>query len=194
MPLKAQQVSDLMVVYAFKTPNYELLTNLKAQKLLYYAQGTFLREKAEPLFEDELQAWEFGPVQPSVYHHYKQFDRNPIPIDTISRVNDIEAEYKKHVAAVMEKFGKYSASYLVSLSHKDKPWLDFYNTDSKNIVIPVDSMGSFFKDHYLFDDDDGALDPTEYCDEFAKELYASIEEADKVKPLSADALLESLDI
>jgi uncharacterized phage-associated protein len=49
----------------------EELSNLKLQKLLYYAQGHHLAERHQPLFTEQIQAWSHGPVVPQVYHEYK---------------------------------------------------------------------------------------------------------------------------
>ena len=49
----------------------EELSNLKLQKLLYYAQGHHLAEAHQPLFAEQIQAWSHGPVVPQVYHEYK---------------------------------------------------------------------------------------------------------------------------
>src|SRR5580693_2299753 len=49
----------------------EELSNLKLQKLLYYAQGHYLAESGRSLFTDQLQAWSHGPVVPQVYYEYK---------------------------------------------------------------------------------------------------------------------------
>lgn len=49
------------------------VTNLKLQKLLYYAQGFHLAVYGEPLFEEEIQAWAHGPVIPSVYNRLKRY-------------------------------------------------------------------------------------------------------------------------
>lgn len=50
----------------------DYISNLKLQKLLYYAQGTFLAITNSPLFGDAIEAWMHGPVVPSVYHAYKK--------------------------------------------------------------------------------------------------------------------------
>lgn len=44
------------------------LSNLKLQKLQYYAQGHHLAVYGQPLFADKIQAWSYGPVVPEVYH------------------------------------------------------------------------------------------------------------------------------
>ena len=50
----------------------EYISNLKLQKLLYYAQGSFLAVTDSPLFDDPIVAWQHGPVVESVYHEYKK--------------------------------------------------------------------------------------------------------------------------
>lgn len=40
------------------------LTNLSLNKLVYFAQVESIRRTGEPLFDDEVQAWNYGPVEP----------------------------------------------------------------------------------------------------------------------------------
>ena len=42
------------------------ISNLKLQKVLYFIQAYFVcfTEKKEPCFEENIEAWEFGPVVP----------------------------------------------------------------------------------------------------------------------------------
>ena len=49
----------------------DLMTNLRLQKLLYFAQGWYLARYGKPLFSDEIEAWTYGPVVPEVYQTYK---------------------------------------------------------------------------------------------------------------------------
>lgn len=49
---------------------FDDLTNMKINKLLYFAQGHYLREYGEPLFDDGIEAWDHGPVIPAVYSAY----------------------------------------------------------------------------------------------------------------------------
>ena len=58
----------------------EELSNLKLQKLLYYAQGHHLAERHAPVFTEPIQAWSHGPVVPPVYHEYKRFGRTTIEL------------------------------------------------------------------------------------------------------------------
>lgn len=45
------------------------VTNLQIQKILYYIQKDFLK-KGTVAFDDEIEAWQFGPVVPEVYYFF----------------------------------------------------------------------------------------------------------------------------
>ncbi|MDR1297685.1 MAG: DUF4065 domain-containing protein [Deltaproteobacteria bacterium] len=61
-------------------------TNLKLQKLVYYAQGFNLAALGCPLFDEEPEAWDHGPVSPDPYEKYGHFRRNPVASDkTVGR-------------------------------------------------------------------------------------------------------------
>jgi len=44
--------------------NGDLISNLKLQKLVYYAQGSSLALWGNPLFSEKIEAWLHGPVIP----------------------------------------------------------------------------------------------------------------------------------
>lgn len=51
---------------------------MKLQKLLYYAHGWHLAITDKPLLDEQVEAWQFGPVVASIYHEFKEFGPNPI--------------------------------------------------------------------------------------------------------------------
>ena len=53
------------------------ISNLQLQKILYYVQKEFLKS-GKPAFSDDLEAWQFGPVVPSVYYLFCGFGAMPI--------------------------------------------------------------------------------------------------------------------
>ncbi|MGA8142178.1 MAG: type II toxin-antitoxin system antitoxin SocA domain-containing protein, partial [Desulfobaccales bacterium] len=57
----------------------ELISNLKLQKLVYYAQGFHLVFYDTPLFSERIEAWTYGPVVPDLYHEYKSHGPCSIP-------------------------------------------------------------------------------------------------------------------
>lgn len=50
---------------------FDDLTNMKLNKLLYFAQGHYLQRYGKPLFDNAVEAWDHGPVVPEVYTAYK---------------------------------------------------------------------------------------------------------------------------
>lgn len=63
------------------------MTNLRLQKTLYFIQVAFLLTRERGIFDDEIEAWQYGPVVPSVYNEYKYSSRN---ILTYNREMEIE--------------------------------------------------------------------------------------------------------
>ena len=54
------------------------ITQMKIQKLLYFAHGWHLALLDKPMMDEVVQAWKFGPVFESVYHTFKYFGAAPI--------------------------------------------------------------------------------------------------------------------
>ena len=47
------------------------ITNLKLNKLLYFAKGCHLARTGKSLFPETIEAWECRPVTPAVYQRYR---------------------------------------------------------------------------------------------------------------------------
>lgn len=111
----------------------EGVTNLKLQKILYFAQAYFLAKISKPLFADTIEAWEFGPVVPNVYHKLKKHGSNPIIVEKDE--SSVLSEDKEILSKVWEAFGGYSAGRLVDITHAHTPWKEAYNSLNKEITI-----------------------------------------------------------
>jgi uncharacterized phage-associated protein len=98
------------------------MTNMKLQKLLYYAQSIYLALHDEPLFSDEIQAWRYGPVCPAAYQFYREFEADQLPIPQLSTIEILDAETQKVLDEVWEYFGSYNAYSLSDMSHMELPW------------------------------------------------------------------------
>lgn len=123
------------------------ITNLKLNKLLYYAQGCFLARTGKPLFIDKIEAWPLGPVVPSVYQKYKVCGKSPIQdvdddyTDSVFSDEELEA-----LIDVMREFGQYTGSALVSMTHKEgTPWSE---ADAKGLTeITPEAIQRFFEEN-----------------------------------------------
>jgi len=120
----------------------ELITNLKLQKLLYYLQGYQLAKFDEPLFDDEIEAWMYGPVVPCVYEKYREYERNGIQYNgKVIRLNSEEEE--KLFYDVYNEYSRFSAFGLIELTHSETPWKS--TKVGAGNVISKESMKKFFK-------------------------------------------------
>ena len=133
-------VADFFIELANQDDEGEI-TNLKLNKLLYYAQGHSLARMGVPLFEDNIEAWDLGPVIPSIYRKYKICGNNHI-IAEGTDVSDFFTEDELDLLLdVAREYYKYSASYLVNKTHKpETPW----SQTNRNDVIPHSSIISYF--------------------------------------------------
>ncbi len=110
----------------------ESITPLKAQKLVYFAHGWHLALYGQPLINEDIQAWKFGPVVPSLYHRLKEFGNNPIewPIgefsggySTMEVVKEVEEKDQPFLDFIWKLYGKIPALQLSALTHvSNSPW------------------------------------------------------------------------
>ncbi len=111
------------------------ITNLKLNKLVYYSQVESLRKYNHPLFDDIIEAWQYGPVEPAVYRAFSSNGRSCIRKSTGLAILDETS--KKLVDSVMNRLGMLSAFDLVTLSHKpDGAWAKVYSPDGDNPITP----------------------------------------------------------
>lgn len=123
----------------------EYISNLKLQKLLYYAQGCFLAVTDQPLFGDAIVAWQHGPVVESVYHQYKKNGAEGIFFDEDFNFSDFTDDENDLLTEVYNVFGQYSAWKLRNMTHNEAPWLE----TAQNEVIPIEKIREYFKREYL---------------------------------------------
>jgi uncharacterized phage-associated protein len=110
------------IVKAYEDGIEAEMTNMKVQKLLYYSQCLYLALHNEPLFEDEIQAWRYGPVCPPAYRFYCQFEAEQLPIPTKEFMLEIPDEPKEVFEEIWDNFGGYHAYRLSGMTHEEFPW------------------------------------------------------------------------
>ena len=103
----------------------ELLTPLKLQKLMYYAQAWSVTTLKNPLFEEDFQAWVHGPVLPSQYARFREYGW--MPIDQNVTLPDLDGKTRAHLDEIVDVFGCESAVALEQMTHQEMPWLHARN-------------------------------------------------------------------
>lgn len=127
---------------------HESITNMKLQKLVYFAQGFHVATKdGQSLFDDPIEAWQYGPVIPQLYHKFKLYFAGRIPeshpFQTIEALSDDEMNT---VRWVYDNLGQYTAIQLSNFSHADdSPWFKVFHGDAGDGIIPVAEMKDYFK-------------------------------------------------
>ena len=143
-PVKAQPPFDTAAVANYVLELAERdgiqLSPMKLQKILYFSHGWHLALTDNPLLDEPVEAWQWGPVIPSIYHEFKRFGQSPIdgrfrrPVRRASgglrfsepmlNANDDEALTAMSVIdRVWEVYKGYSAIQLSNMTHlPDTPW------------------------------------------------------------------------
>lgn len=124
-------------------------SNLKLQKLLYYAQGVHLAMHDAPMFAEPVCAWQHGPVVASVYHSFKEHGAAGLPRPENFETSSLTEQAREVLDEVHTVYGQFSAWRLREMTHAEPPWLDNYKEGVMNIEIPHEHMRSFFKSRLI---------------------------------------------
>lgn len=118
----------------------DLISNLKLQKLAYYSQGFHLALKGSPLFDEQIMAWEHGPVVPVLYDEYKKFGSNAIKNEVAFDDSVLNEDEKELINEVYEVYGQFSAWKLRNMTHDETPW----NNTKRSLEISRDELTNYF--------------------------------------------------
>lgn len=114
--------------YSFKKKLH--ISNFKLQKILYFLQADCLMEKRQPLFEDEIEACDYGLVIFNVYNRFRIYANGSICFNYI----DSEKKYEEAIYdadkiiinEMLDELEEYSSACLLNIIYKQKPWQDAY--------------------------------------------------------------------
>ena len=141
--IKAIDVAYLFLNWAKEDGDF--LSNLKIQKLLYYAQSWNLVYFNTPLFQDQIEAWVYGPVIANVYNSFKKFGQSPIICEKI--INTIKSKFSddtlEFLKSVYSHYVRFSAHELVNITHNEAPWKETFQ-ENKNNVISLELMSNYY--------------------------------------------------
>lgn len=142
----ARDVANWFLAWAQESQNAGI-SNLKMQKLLYYAQGHYLAATGSPLFGARFQAWTHGPVVPEVYRQFRDYGSADIDADAEVPDDFDWDEYKDiedHLVKVWNTYGPLDAWALRNQTHQEAPWHDAFDRNRKNVEIPDESIREYF--------------------------------------------------
>ena len=145
-PATADMVANYIICYFQKKG--EEITHLKLQKLLYYAQGWYLAIFDEPLFDNELQAWIHGAVEPRLYRRFKKYQWDPLTEKVVCPKFE-GTDVRRFLNKLLKVYGHLTARQLEMKIHGESPWLnarkglDEFEAGEK--VISHEDMKAHFK-------------------------------------------------
>lgn len=113
------------------------LSNLALQKILYLAHMTYMgRNKGAPLVNENFEAWDYGPVLPSLYQNARIFGSGAV--ESLPRFSrNLARPEHAVVRQVTNFFGDKTPGELVDLTHrKNGAWDRYYRPKVRHIQIP----------------------------------------------------------
>lgn len=121
------------------------LTPMQILKLVYIAHGWNLGLYGNPLINESVEAWQYGPVIPSLYHAYKRFGSSPIDDCPGAGPNEFGNDERRVMDQVWSGYGSRSGISLSTLTHQPgSPWFISYNEQGRGATISNDLI----EDHY----------------------------------------------
>ena len=134
-----EDVASFILILGNQYDDGDPISPLKLQKLLYYCQGFHLAAYDYPLFDEDIEAWEHGPVVVSVWYKYREYGDRAINAPSVI-VNSLAEIQKRLVEKVYDAYGQYTAWKLRNLTHQEEPW----RQTRRNRVISHESMRTHF--------------------------------------------------
>lgn len=124
------------------------LTHLKLQKLVYIAYGWATVFLDDELFEEPIEAWQFGPVVPHLWHEFKAYQDKPIKgrsFDYDPNTNSVirlsipksDKETRRVLEMTWKNYGHATASHLVTRTHAEgTPWdrTELHDTIDRDLI------------------------------------------------------------
>lgn len=140
----------------------ERVSPMKLLKLAYYAHGWHLAILDEPLIDEGVEAWQYGPVVKTLYHQFKEFGKSGI--DRLGLVMDyVDGRFRKREPKIDTQdeelgllfprmwsiYGGYTAAQLSNATHADgTPWRTIYDLFDGDIPPSVKIPDEVIKAHF----------------------------------------------
>lgn len=129
----------------------EPLTVMQLIKLVYIADGWSIALRGKPLSNQDVEAWQYGPVYRSVYNDFRQFGAKPVTAPAyvmgsqIPFREEFSTDEDQLIRTVVGAYGKLSAFALSNLTHQPgTPWSKAYARGAYS-DISVDDIAAHFE-------------------------------------------------
>jgi uncharacterized phage-associated protein len=149
----------------------QTLTPMKMQKLVYFAHGWHLAIKNEALINEQVEAWEFGPVIPSLYSAFRRFGDQAITEPAQRSRSEVHAAMQRgsdspfnptlddcpeqagFTKALLDKiwsvYGGYDAIQLSNMTHAEgTPWRTVFDEHNGRLPKGTDIRTDLIRDYF----------------------------------------------
>lgn len=147
LPVNSKAFANALLLKAWREG--KVISPLKIQKLLYFCHAEFLISVGRPLIIQQFEAWDHGPVDPSLYREFKEFGSKPIirlanSLDPIRRTfvtqvfkgDSLPSVELDVLRASYDRYSDLSAEELSEISHAEKgPWMQARSLYSNGLGI-----------------------------------------------------------
>lgn len=100
------------------------ISSRKLQKLAYYAQGWHLAITGKPLFQEDFEAWQHGPVCPELFRRHRRIysvDEHSFSEGYAGVLTKAERFLVDEI--IVQKYGAFSGDTLSEMTHTPgSPW------------------------------------------------------------------------
>lgn len=135
MGYKAVDIADYIISRCIDTSHP--ISNLQLNKIMYFVQKDFLMDNVEGLFDENFEAWQFGPVVPEVYYKYCGFGGMCILFKPQTLIN-LTPEVQTRIDSIVDSKKILNPWQLVNETHKPNgAWdITFKNGLGNHVIIP----------------------------------------------------------
>jgi uncharacterized phage-associated protein len=102
----------------------ETLNLMKLNALLYYAEAWSLAVFGHELTSEEIQAWDHGPMFPSLWELLKHRGWNPLESGDLPQATGLGDETVSLLDDVWQAYADFSLPELEKMIKQDAPWKD----------------------------------------------------------------------
>lgn len=121
------------------------LTPMQLLKLVYIAHGWMLGLTGHPLINQEVEAWQYGPVIRDLYNAVRVHGRNPIFGKVWTPAEQLSPAQINMIDQVYDLYGELNGIQLSNITHMPgTPWDRTYRPGAFGSIID----NSVIKDHY----------------------------------------------
>ena len=140
----ALEVADKFIRLGIENEN--LITPLKAQKLVFLAHAWSLGLGFGPLFQDAVEAWQYGPVVRMLYHELKGYGNRTIAHPIMEEEATFDEGEEAFIKAIWRHYGEIPALSLSAMTHAPgSPWDQVYRRGYGSQIIHTHLIRDYYR-------------------------------------------------